>query len=135
MNIDELKKPVIKKENVTFKFYKLPAVEGLDLFEDIRVAFGRALDSVTPTENLLLTLSKALTAIPADFSKHLREKLFAYIEFTRDGDTATPKLTAEWWPSAFEHLDAADVYELMLRALVINFFSSYKKLERLRMLM
>ena len=130
MNLEELKKTTVTLGTTRFTINKLSACAALELLERTRVALATTVVPGGESDLLGASIFTAIAAIPVEFSKDLRRELFKKVQFRRSGDSRDIYLTEEMWDMAFEGLEASDIYNLMLRALVVNFFYSFEKIKK-----
>lgn len=113
----------------TFYITKLQCMEGLDVLEDIRVAMGAA--NVAINQEVLKNADSAGAMIVNLFLKVpkrdvavIQSKLFTSVSFTRKGNIASAIPLHGSEDMAFDGLEPADVYQVLVRALLVNFTKS-----------
>ena len=136
----------------TFYIEKMRGMEAFDFFDEARyevlrnlkMSEIRELGGFTVPENeegepdlqamltggfdMLLGLCKVLLSLSPKYVKQMRVQLFKHIEFAQEG--SLNRLPVEGNEILiFE--DASEVYELMLRALAVNFTGSSSKIDSL----
>jgi len=126
--IDDLKKESVILGSTSFKIKKLPASKALKVFEYMRQHIGQhfnnTLDSDLSTLDSLGVI-KSVLSLSADTVHHVMVKLFDCVDF-KNGQSGYMPLTESCWDMAFS--DMAHMYDLLLRCLVVNFFSSLNQL-------
>lgn len=136
-SLDDYKRREVTIGGTTFRITKLLPMEAFDTLEILREAIGgRAAgmiagmtlaqgDSSAAVINRAVgTLIGVLIAVPAAELKEVRNQLFAQVSFT-NGTAQTPQPVAGNEGMAFQGLEAVHVYELLLRAFVVNFTESW----------
>jgi len=120
-----------KIKGTEFSIEKLPPMEGFRVAEQIRVNLAETSDKFdvgegSDNENVALFL-KAILGLPPSFVDYLMEKMFDSIQFTGK-DTGQEK----GWQSlrgsedsAFINFEVINIYEVLWRALYVNFFGSF----------
>ena len=122
-----------KIKGTDFIIEKLPPMRGFEMAEQIRVNLTESADKfkIDPTANAetqsIALFVKAILGLEAGFIDDLREELFKYIQF-KGKDTGTDK---EWRKlegledSAFINFEVVHIYEVLWRALYVNFSGSF----------
>jgi len=129
-----------KIKGTEFSVTKLPIMDGFDMAEKIRVTMAetanRFEDNSTPGKSLKEQQAqnanlffKVLLGLPTDFVKELRDKMFEYIQF-RGGKSGVSDKKG-WAPladckdAAFQDFEIIHIYEVLGRALYVNFSGSF----------
>ena len=126
--IDDLKKECVTLGDTVFNINKLSASKALKLFEYMRQHIGQHFNNTIVSDlSTLDSLSviKSVLSLPADTVHYVMVKLFEGVTF-KTGKSGAMPLTEPCWDMAFS--DMAHMYDLLLRCLVVNFFSSLTQL-------
>lgn len=126
----KLSNPKFKIKETEFIVSKIPPMQSFDVAEFIRFSLAKSADSFSiddkssETENATLFFKAVLGLDPAVVG-HIRDELFAHIEFTGSGVEKgyMPLSGAE--DMAFQNFEVVNIYEVIGRALFINFFGSF----------
>ena len=115
----------------TFNIAKLPPMAGFSLVEEIRVNLVLAsdrLDSGDGTESKNVTLFiKSILGLDPIFIQKLMDTLFEYVEYS-GGVSGVEKGWAKLKgleDSAFQNFEVIQIYEVLSRALCVNFSGSF----------
>ncbi|MCK5607375.1 hypothetical protein KAR91_36160 [Candidatus Pacearchaeota archaeon] len=128
-NLKDLKNPKFKINNTSFSIDKLPPMEGFKTSEEIRVNLIKSADSYdsgdgSEDQNIVL-FTKAIMGLPTEFIQYLMLALFAHIQFKGNGvDGAWADLSG-MEDMAFKDFEVIHIYEVLARALFINFHGSF----------
>ncbi|MCK5133227.1 MAG: hypothetical protein KAR40_13880 [Candidatus Sabulitectum sp.] len=126
----KLSSPKFKIKGTEFVISKIPPMQSFDVAEFIRFNLAKSADSFSiddkssETDNAILFFKAVLGLDPAVVA-HIREELFAYIEFTGSGVEKGYMPLAGAEDMAFQNFEVVHVYEVIGRALFINFFGSF----------
>lgn len=123
-----------KIKETEFSISKLPPMAGFKVAENIRVALTTTADKFdagngTEEQNATLFF-KALLGLPSEFVDYLMAELFEGIQFSGKS-TGVEK---GWAPlkgmedSAFQDFEVINIYEVLWRALFINFSGSFSEI-------
>lgn len=120
----------IKMGNTTFYFEKLLPMKGFDVLEIIRPGLADALDrmpmfdptKLTPEAGIALLFSVVLKVSPATI-RLARDQMFQEVKFT-NAAAQTRMAVAGNEDTAFMDLEPIRVYEVIGRALAVNFTES-----------
>lgn len=125
----EVRYPVDGESKPTaFRFAKIPAMEAWTILEMIRVEVGRTLDRQLGDTDAQAVLRIIMT-LRTEFIGRLREAMFAHVTFScRLTDWQT---LAGAEDTAFNGLEPAAVYDVLLRSLAVNFTESFRQLQSL----
>ena len=117
--------------NTKFNIAKLPPMAGFRLVEEIRVNLVSAsdkLDSGDGTEAKNATLFiKSIMGLSPIFIQKLMDSLFEYVEYS-GVDSGVEKGWAKLKgleDSAFQNFEVIQIYEVLVRALYVNFSGSF----------
>ena len=124
----ELLKEHIKIGNTDFQIRKLLPMEQFRVLEEIRVALGMSmrpedLAAIGGVDTFGGIVSIVLKLAPAAVES-VRQQLFEQVLFRNDSAQTWLELSRRE-PTAFEHLEAIHIYELLIRAVAVNFFGSW----------
>ena len=126
----KLSNPKFKIKNTGFIISKISPMKSFDLAEYIRFNLARSADSFSvddkssDEENAILFF-KAVLGLDPDVVSHIREELFSCIEFTGSGVEKGHMPLAGAEDMAFQNFEVVNIYEVIGRALFINFFGSF----------
>ena len=117
-----------------FSIEKLPPMEGFRIAEEIRVNLAESADKFdikegSETESATLFF-KALLGLSPAFIDSLMEKMFECIQFTGK-DTGQEKgwqILSGSEDSAFINFEVINIYEVLWRALFVNFSGSFSEI-------
>ncbi|MEE9451373.1 MAG: hypothetical protein V3V61_01290 [Gammaproteobacteria bacterium] len=132
MNIDEYKNSKVEIGKTTFVIDKLNANAGFKVLEILRVAIIASGESFQTAGNDFMNMCKGVLGLPIDIVESVKTELFNNIRFFKEKNETKGKgiyLQRQCYDMAFEGLEPIDMYDLLLRALVVNFFSSFQKLK------
>ncbi len=108
--------------DVSFRINKLNALKGFKLFESIRKQVASSLnveESGSPTKDFV----KAMLSLEPVYIEKLRCEIFNHIDFIgNNAETYTKLKGAE--DMAFQNLEPIHIYEVLGRALTVNFTES-----------
>ena len=110
-----------------FTLSKMPGTIAWDTLEDIREALS---DPILKRSNDARgVMEQILLALPKQFTRRLRDRMFQYVTFT-NSIARTPLTLAGAEETAFDAIDAEPVaiYEVFVRSLAVNFTGSYRDL-------
>ena len=111
-----------------FTISKLPATKGWDTLERIREQIGR--DFQFPRgEELGVIIMKTIGGLPRSFVADIRTTMFEHVTF-RNRMAVSPMTLAGNEEMAFDavEIEPADIYDLFLRTLCVNFTASFRDL-------
>lgn len=113
--------------DTTFQINKLNAFESMKLLDTIRVSIASV--NIDDNTNDITAIFKTIFGFPTEKLLEVQEKLFNKIQYTCKGDTGLLFLNSEHAINhAFKDGEPIDIYELLLRALAVNFTNSFKKI-------
>lgn len=128
-----LDKPEFKIKNTKFDIEKLPIMQNFELAEKIReqmafTANNLNTGSVNNEEDGAILFFKTILSLPPVFIEELRVAMFNHISFSGSGVEKghMPLLGAE--DMAFNNCEIIHIYEVIARALYINFSGSFSGL-------
>ena len=118
--------------NVKFRIGKLSALNGWSMLERIRFSLSKT-DIATADIGdgeiaSMQVFAKVVLGLDPDLVNDLRHKLFAHVEFK------TEAVERGWMPlkdavdMAFAELEPSAIYEVLVRALIVNFTPSFNEL-------
>ena len=127
-NLKDLKNAKFKINNTSFSVIKLPPMSGFEVSEEIRINLVKTADSFdtdgSENQNIVL-FTKAIMGLPTSFIKYLMLELFEHVQFKGNGvDGAWAKLQG-FEDTAFLDFEVIQIYEVLVRALFINFHGSF----------
>ena len=115
---NDFQNPIFEIKGVEFKVDKLNAWDAFPVAEKIRIALSKTMGKTSyEGEESFLT---SIIAIPPEDLRSIRDDLFCKIYFRRQSKDNWCVLDGSE-DSAFGPLDVADVYQVILRALAVNF--------------
>jgi hypothetical protein len=133
-NLKDLKNKEFEIKDTSFTIEKLPPYEGFELFEEIRINLVKTADGFdsgngSEDQNIIL-FTKTIMGLPPSFIKSLMSKMFKYIQFQGE------KIGVEkGWinlkgmeDTAFQNFEVINIYEVLARALFINFSGSFSEI-------
>ena len=144
INLEELKKPQANfkmeepdgtNKERTFYFSKLNVNDAFDLLDYLRNAISNVdINSETnPLENVeqvgMQVILKLLAGFKPECVTHLKDVLLSKCVYFKY-QSEKQYIVEHNRDMLLQGLDPLDIYELIARCLVINFFSSYKKITR-----
>ena len=110
-------------EDVTFDIRTMMAMEGYNFLETIRPALSSLSiesDLMDSDVSLAAMAANLLGALPAATVEQCRLKMFRHVFFTSSA-VPTPTQLAGNEETAFKDLNAFHVYEILVRAIAVNF--------------
>ena len=112
-----------------FRFDKMDALVGYEVLELLRTALGHNLGDLLDVDmdNPMQMFGKLLSAVGVVSPQHMnavRNAMFEYVTFTNKSVTNGTKLIS-MEGMAFADLEPVHVYEVLLRALCVNFRASF----------
>lgn len=113
-----------KLGNTRFYFDKMGAVEGFRVFEMIRAEMANTKIEGTGVQDG--DFMRIVAALDPDFVERLRERLFNHVRFTTPNNSPIKLAGAE--DMAFDGLEPVHIYEVLARALAVNFIASFREL-------
>ena len=118
--------PQVTVEDTTFTIRKLLPMEGYRLLEVIRPALKSVteLDLTGLTGDDVAAAVAVVAGVPQPTVETCRQWLFKHVLFT-NGSVPQPTVLAGNEDTAFQNLTAAHVYEILVRAFVVNFRESW----------
>ncbi len=123
-----VREPVFTIRTTRFEIFKLLPEEAFDVWEDIRMALGKSMASVsgegTSVESMIVQVA---LGIPKETLAIVREALFKHVQFT-NAAAQTPCVLASNVGMAFDGLDVIHIYEVLVRSLAVNFTESILEL-------
>lgn len=126
----KMSNPRFKIKGTSFVISKLPPMKSFSLAEYIRVHLAKSADSFSiedkssEKENAVLFF-KAVLGLDPDVVEHIRETLFEYIEYQGSGVEKGFAPLSGLEDMAFQDFEVVNIYEVIGRALYINFFGSF----------
>ncbi len=123
-----------KLKKTEFSVVKLPPMKGFSVTERIREALATTANKFevkdgTDEENAALFF-KAVLGLPPAFVEYLMDELFEYIEYSGNGvDQGWINLNAGR-DMAFEGFEVINIYEVLGRALFVNFSGSFSEVSK-----
>ena len=132
--LKDLKNPKFTIKNTDFSIVKLPPMNGFDVSEEIRINLVTTADKFdagdgSDSQNVIL-FTKAIMGLPTAFVKYLMVVLFEYVEF-KGKDVGIDKSWAKLKgleDMAFQGFEIINIYEVLARALFVNFSGSFSDL-------
>lgn len=122
-------------EEVTFTLDVIPPMEAFEICELIREAISRPQDLMTlsegadsPQEAAKRIIPGMVASISREHFKGIYNSLFPYISFTTKENTASRTLANGQNQEAFAALDPFAIYEVIGRAIYVNFSGYITKL-------
>ncbi len=117
----------VKLGETTFIIGKLNAMEGFKLLESIREQLGLTLSELNTAkmqeQNFLGEILKSVVRLPQQYvQKELIPILFNNIQFSKSNQVGGLRLHGA---EEMAFIDPLHVYEVLLRALCVNFYSSF----------
>lgn len=128
--LSKLKDPKFKIKKTSFVVSKLPPMQGLELAEYLRYHLAKSADSFTINDNAsekenAMLFFKAVIGMKPEVVANIREKLFEHVQFSGNGvEKGYMDLTGAE-DMAFQGFEISDIYQVLGRALFINFFGSF----------
>ncbi len=116
---EDLTKQEVEINGVIFHFDKLSAWDGFPIAEKIRFALAGPL-TTTSTGSDNMFLATVLKIKPEDLRGIARD-LFPHVKFRKAGSKDSFVKLADAEDMAFGQLEVIDVYEVILRAIGVNF--------------
>ena len=118
-----------KIKNTEFDIVKLPPMSGFKVVENIRetlAATANKFDGGAGTEEESATLFfKAVLGLPPSFIDYLMSELFEHVQFSGGAiDKGWAKLKG-LEDTAFDNFEVINIYEVLARALYVNFSGSF----------
>lgn len=127
-----------KIKNVEFSITKLPPMDGFEMAEKIRLNLVYSADRFDvksnpgeknkEVEQNAILFFKAILGIETEFVKEIREKLFEHIQFSGNGVEKGWMDLRQSEDMAFENFEIINIYEVLGRALFVNFSGSFSEL-------
>lgn len=118
-------------KGVKFSVSKLPPMDGFKMAEEIRVNLAMTADKFDAgdgsEQQSMVLFFKSLLGLDPIFVDDIRSRLFKHVQFS--GDAANVK--SGWVEldgledQAFEKFEVINIYEVLARALFINFHGSF----------
>ena len=132
----KLNQPDFTIRETTFHINKLPALDAAYLFKDILTGLGDRADEEIGTifggaSNLQSAASalKLLMLFDRRALEHVANKLFERVTFSNPQDAVTPQpLVGPAQEMCFRHLEPVHFYEVLGRALIVNFTESFAEI-------
>ena len=113
-----------------FFFAKLPALEAWDLLERIRHEIGKTASATAPgaiSDETGISLLQLVLSLDPAFVRDVRDTLFERVSYA-NVSAVTPQPLAKAESMAFADLEPVAVYEVLARALAVNFLPSAQAL-------
>ena len=110
-----------------FHFEKLLPLEAFRAFEAIRPGLGDVIERVGGETDFRLAAAKAIFLIPPDTVNVAMQHLFRAVSFTNSA-AKTPVKLAGMEDTAFMGLEPVAIYEVLMRAFMVNFTASWDAL-------
>lgn len=130
-NTKRFKNPEFKIKDTNFHVKKLSPMNGFHLSEYIRVNLAKSSDTFdagegTEDQNALLFF-KSVLGLDPEIVEHIRKELFGKIDYKSKGqkDFINLKDTEDM---AFEDFEVINIYEVLVRALCVNFIGSISEI-------
>ena len=113
--------------NVQFAIEKLLPMEAFAVLEEIREAVGGRISESSDKTSTQALIASVLLSIPPTAVKSVMVKVFAGVEYKNEStDRFLPLAPAgKIDDSGLEGLEGINIYELLARALAVNFFLSF----------
>ena len=126
-SLESVNTPECQIGETHFLIDKLPAMQAWRVLERIRHELAKT-EVTIPTngQNPDALLRSVLSLDPA-FVEGLRRDIFAHVRFT-NARAQTPQQLASAEDMAFDGLEPVAIYEVMLRALAVNFMPSFREI-------
>lgn len=126
----KLSNPRFKIKGTEFVISKIPPLRQFDVAEYIRFNLAKSADSFSiddksNDEDNALLFYKAVLGLDPEVVAHIREELFSCIEFTGSGVEKGYMSLPGAEDMAFQDFEVVHIYEVIGRALFINFFGSF----------
>lgn len=126
MDIKEFTKKEVQLGSTKFIINKLHALDGYTVLESLRETLGETLGNIdmkSPLEGVI----KSIMKLPASYIKdELMPALFKEVVFINKSAPQGMALEGEGADRmAFQDLDPVEIYELLARALCVNFYQSF----------
>lgn len=125
-----LKSPTFTLGEVTFVVNKMPAMPAKDLFETLRIGIAEALGGADESGGELAVGLQIVLGLPRPTFDEACQRMFTDITWTSPQSEGASQLYGEE-DNAFAGLEALHVYEVFVRALVVNFHGSWVALRSL----
>jgi len=131
-NIKDFKQAEFTIKDVKFRVDKMNAMAGFKVLESIRheIATTKSTDkplNIKDKENIASDAIKSVLSLNPEFIDDLRLKLFKNTKFKGNGaQSYMDLLDAE--DMAFQNLEPVAIYEVIARALAVNFIGSFTAL-------
>ncbi len=106
-----------------FSIEKLLPMEGFRVLEEIRAALGTRLANTPADSGVATVIASVALSIPPAVVDTIMRDMFAHVTFTNHLQ-ATRATLAGNEGTAFDGLEPVNVYEVFVRCLAVNFFSS-----------
>ncbi len=125
---EELTATEFEIEGTRFFVGKLPAMAAFDLLEQVRHELGKSQSLAVPgggEDTGVLSILKVVLSLDPVFVKRVRTTLFEKVSFA-NARAASPQPLAGAEDVAFHGLPVAAIYEVLARALAVNFTESWE---------
>ncbi len=113
-----------------FFFAKLAALDAWDLLERIRHEIGKTAAAAAPSvadDDTGMSLLQLMLSLDPVFVRSVRDKLFERVSYANES-AVTPQPLGRAEPMAFADLEPVAIYEVLARALAVNFLPSVRNL-------
>ena len=124
----EWRKTKFKISSTKFEIKKLPVMDAVEVFEEIRESIGQYIETIENESSIEVALVKMVLAAPRDMVRSVRQRLFYEVKFQNANYQTPVPIMEAGEESAFEGLNVFAVYEVFIRALSVNFFDSFQEL-------
>lgn len=128
-NFEKLCTPEFTIGNTKFMIHKLTGFEGFRVLESLREKLAEAVASIDfKTEEDVKKIFINIMRMPASYIEgYLIPSLFCNVSYANpSAPNFMPIKGMGAIDMAFEKLEPTDIYEVLLRALCINFYQSFK---------
>ena len=131
MKKKDLQKKEVKVGNTKFFFTEMKSIAGIPVIEKIRFAISKIdvrvdfnkIGEGTGEEEFMLILKLCL-GIDPKFSEELRCDVFPYVHYQNESTTKQVLHGSE--DQAFAKLSIMQIYEVWIRAMVVNFYPFFQ---------
>ena len=116
-----------------FRITKLMPFDGFRVLDSIRAAIGERLATVNADASVMTIIISVAASIPPNKMEEVMRPLFASVTYT-NAHAKTPAPVCDGNAidqTAFAGLEPITVYNLLLRCLAVNFFSSFAGIKSL----
>ena len=124
MELSELEKREVVLGEVEFRFRKLPPFDAHHVMELIRVAVGSKWDQIQTQGDAAKVILSLVGAVSVKDMEAIRGELFKSVRFAYTGQPQAEMPLVGFEDKAFGDIDPVLIYEVVLRALAVNFSQS-----------